>query len=52
MPSNQQSSWQAIPKPKGHSYLDYSRWDRVEDDSIDEDDDSEEDSQPQYYFRV
>ncbi|KAI4366008.1 hypothetical protein MLD38_021937 [Melastoma candidum] len=23
--------WKAIPKPKGHSSLDYARWDRVED---------------------
>lgn len=53
MTSNQQSGWQAIPKPKGHSHLDYSRWDRVEDDSSDEEDDSEEEeSQPQYRFRV
>ncbi|CAN6684275.1 unnamed protein product [Malus baccata var. baccata] len=46
--------WQAIPKPKGHSSLDYARWDRVEDDSSedDDDDDDDEDSQPQYRFRV
>ncbi|XP_050226092.1 uncharacterized protein LOC126675491 [Mercurialis annua] len=46
--------WQAIPKPKGHSTLDYARWDRVEDDSSedDDDDDDEEDSQPQFRFRV
>lgn len=44
--------WQTIPKPKGHSNLDYSRWDQVEDDSSDEDDDDEEESQPQYRFRV
>ncbi|KAJ6305256.1 hypothetical protein OIU76_002482 [Salix suchowensis] len=48
------NGWQAIPKPKGHSTLDYARWDRVEDDSSedDDDDDEEEDSQPQYRFRV
>lgn len=46
------AAWQTIPKPKGHSNLDYSRWDRVEDDSSDEDDDDEEESQPQYRFRV
>ncbi|XP_022863235.1 protein unc-45 homolog A [Olea europaea var. sylvestris] len=53
-PSDQQSGWQAIPKPKGHSQLDYSRWDRVEDDSSDEEDDDpdEEESLPQYRFRV
>ncbi|XP_038688942.1 sperm-associated antigen 1-like [Tripterygium wilfordii] len=54
--SSEQKSkgWQAIPKPKGHSALDYARWDRVEDDSSDEDDDDddEEESQPQYRFRV
>lgn len=50
------SGWQAIPKPKGHSQLDYSRWDRVEDDSSEEgsceDDDDDDESQPQYRFRV
>lgn len=55
--SSEQDSkgWQAIPKPKGHSNLDYSRWDRVEDDSSEEDVDDEddnEDSQPQYRFRL
>ncbi|XP_062170646.1 uncharacterized protein LOC133876393 [Alnus glutinosa] len=45
--------WQTIPKPKGHSTLDYARWDRVEDDSSEEeDDDDDEESQPQYRFRV
>lgn len=43
--------WEAIPKPKGHSGLDYSQWDRVEHDSSEEDDDTEE-QQPQYRFRV
>ncbi|KAI3414895.1 TPR_REGION domain-containing protein [Psidium guajava] len=47
------TGWQAIPKPKGHSTLDYARWDRVEDDSSDDDDEEdEEDSRPQYRFRV
>ncbi|KAL5731461.1 hypothetical protein ACHQM5_004186 [Ranunculus cassubicifolius] len=42
-----------VPKPKGHSRLDYSRWDQVEDDSSeDEDEDEEEESMPQYRFRV
>ncbi|XP_059666678.1 uncharacterized protein LOC132312352 [Cornus florida] len=53
--SSEQNSkgWQAIPKPKGHSHLDYSRWDRVEDDSSEEDDDEDdEESQPQYRFRL
>ncbi|MCL7036451.1 hypothetical protein MKW94_023857 [Papaver nudicaule] len=48
--------WKAIPKPKGHSNLDYSRWDSVEDDSSDDEDsdedDDEEESQPQYRFRL
>ncbi|KAL6998945.1 hypothetical protein U1Q18_000112 [Sarracenia purpurea var. burkii] len=45
--------WQAIPKPKGHSQLDYSRWDRVEDESSeDEEDEEDEESQPRYRFRV
>ncbi|CAL1409417.1 unnamed protein product [Linum trigynum] len=54
----QSNGWQAIPKPKGHSALDYARWDRVvEDDSSDEDDDDdddddEEEPRPQYRFRV
>lgn len=54
-PSEKNSAgWQAIPKPKGHSALDYARWDRVEDDSSedDDDDDNDEESQPQYRFRV
>ncbi|KAF5728102.1 protein unc-45 A [Tripterygium wilfordii] len=54
--SSEQKSkgWQAIPKPKGHSALDYARWDRVEDDSSDDEDDNddEEECQPQYRFRV
>lgn len=48
--------WQSIPKPKGHTNLDYSRWDRVEDDSSEDDDDEEEEddenSQPHYRFRL
>ncbi|KAJ0980783.1 hypothetical protein J5N97_009038 [Dioscorea zingiberensis] len=45
--------WEAIPKPKGHSGLDYSRWDRVEDDSSEEEEDEEaEDQQPKYRFRL
>ncbi|TKY49398.1 unc-45-like A [Spatholobus suberectus] len=46
--------WQTIPKPKGHSALDYARWDSVEDDSSDDDDDDNEDEEslPQYRFRV
>ncbi|KAF6159572.1 hypothetical protein GIB67_032343 [Kingdonia uniflora] len=42
---------EAIEKPKGHSRLDYSRWDTVEDDSSEEDEDEEE-SEPQYRFRL
>ncbi|KAM3336748.1 protein unc-45 A [Capsicum galapagoense] len=50
----QASSWKAIPQPKGHSRLDYSKWDKVEDESSedDDDDDDDDDSQPQYRFRV
>lgn len=48
------AGWQAIPKPKGHSQLDYSRWDRVDDESSEDDDDEDDDeeSQPRYRFRV
>ncbi|CAH8255752.1 unnamed protein product [Arabidopsis lyrata] len=52
----QSNAWQAIPKPKGHSTLDYARWDTVEDDSSEEEDDEDSDdsdeSPPQYRFRV
>ncbi|XP_028768718.1 protein unc-45 homolog A-like [Neltuma alba] len=55
-PAEQHSkAWQSIPKPKGHSTLNYARWDSVEDDSSEDDDDDDEDeeeSQPQYRFRV
>lgn len=44
--------WQTIPKPKGHSALDYARWDSVEDNSSDDDDSEDEESLPQYRFRV
>ncbi|KAK8965512.1 hypothetical protein KSP40_PGU017215 [Platanthera guangdongensis] len=44
--------WEAIPKPKGHTGLDYSRWDRVEDDSSEDEENEREDQQPQYRFRV
>lgn len=47
-----QSLKEAIPKPKGHSRLDYSRWDKVEDDSSEDDEDDDEDCQPHYRFRV
>lgn len=43
--------WEAVPKPKGHSRLDYSRWDKVEDD-LSEEEDEAEDSRPQYRFRL
>ncbi|KAJ3687403.1 hypothetical protein LUZ61_016567 [Rhynchospora tenuis] len=56
-PSPQINGWGTIPKPKGHSGLDYSRWDKVqdassEDDSDDDDDDDDEAGQPQYRFRL
>lgn len=44
--------WKTIPKPKGHAGLDYSRWDRVEDDSSEDEENEREDQQPQYRFRV
>lgn len=44
--------WQTIDKPKGHSGLDYSKWDRVEDDSSEDDEDDDEDEMPQYKFKV
>ncbi|XP_010542558.1 PREDICTED: protein unc-45 homolog A [Tarenaya hassleriana] len=54
--SQESKGWQAIPKPKGHSTLDYARWDRVEDDSSEDDDDDdeeeEEECRPQYRFRL
>lgn len=43
--------WEAIPKPKSHSGLDYSKWDKIEEDSS-EDEDDEEDELPQYKFKV
>ncbi|KAF8412759.1 hypothetical protein HHK36_000729 [Tetracentron sinense] len=51
-PDLHSKGWEAIPKPKGHSNLDYSRWDRVEDDSSEDEEDDDEESQPQYRFRV
>lgn len=51
LPSKPQG-WEAIPKPKGHSGLDYSKWDSVEDDSSEDEDDDEEDELPQYKFKV
>ncbi|KAJ1692024.1 hypothetical protein LUZ63_016179 [Rhynchospora breviuscula] len=56
-------AWETIPKPKGHSGLDYSRWDKVQDasseddsdnddDDDDDDDDGDEAGQPQYRFRL
>ncbi|CAH9076050.1 unnamed protein product [Cuscuta epithymum] len=53
----QRAGWQAIPQPKGHSRLDYSRWDRVEEESSEDDDDEDDDDEsdepnPQYRFRV
>ncbi|KVI10253.1 Tetratricopeptide-like helical [Cynara cardunculus var. scolymus] len=51
-PQTQSLIKEEIPKPKGHSRLDYSRWDKVEDDSSEDDEDDDEDSQPQYRFRV
>ncbi|KAH9618105.1 hypothetical protein KSS87_017052 [Heliosperma pusillum] len=50
--SNSHSNgWREVEKPKGHSRLDYSRWDSVDDGSSDDDDDSDEETQPRYKFR-
>ncbi|KAJ1272779.1 hypothetical protein BS78_06G228200 [Paspalum vaginatum] len=51
LPSKSQG-WEAIPKPKGHSGLDYSKWDKVEDDSSEDEDDDDEEELPQYKFKV
>ncbi|TVU15738.1 hypothetical protein EJB05_39276, partial [Eragrostis curvula] len=50
LPSKSQG-WETIPKPKGHSGLDYSKWDKVEDDSSDDAEDDEEEL-PRYKFKV
>lgn len=50
--STHSKGWEVIPKPKGHSRLDYSRWDQVEDDSSEDEEDEEEERQPKYRFRV
>ncbi|PNT61851.1 hypothetical protein BRADI_5g21850v3 [Brachypodium distachyon] len=44
--------WETIEKPKGHLGLDYSKWDKVEDDSSEDDEDDDEDDLPQYKFKV
>ena len=48
--------WEAIPKPKGHSGLDYSRWDSlagdISDGDDDDDDSDDDDSSPQFKFRL
>ncbi|KAL6843704.1 hypothetical protein ACP4OV_026275 [Aristida adscensionis] len=51
LPSKPQG-WEAIAKPKGHSGLDYSKWDKVEDDSSEDDEDDDEEELPQYKFKV
>lgn len=44
------AGWAAIPKPKGHTGVDYSRWSSLGDDiSSDEED---EDEEPQYQYRL
>ncbi|CAL5187135.1 unnamed protein product [Lathyrus oleraceus] len=47
-----EQGWQTIPKPKGHSALDYARWDSVDNDSSEDDEDDDDESFPQYRFRV
>ncbi|KAH7429011.1 hypothetical protein KP509_09G027200 [Ceratopteris richardii] len=48
--------WEAIPKPKGHSRLDYSQWDAIaggiSDSDDDDDDDDEDNSPPQFKFKL
>lgn len=47
------TGWEAIPKPKGHSGLDYSRWDSIAGNiSDDDEEDEDEDCSPQYKFRL
>eukprot|EP00249_Psilotum_nudum_P011539 c23230_g1_i1 orf=397-1050(-) len=43
------NGWEAIPKPRGHSGLDYSHWDTIGNNLSDDED---EDSQPQFKFRL
>ena len=42
--------WAAIPKPKGHTGVDYSRWSGLGDDISSSDEEEEE--EPQYRYRV
>lgn len=42
--------WEAIPKPKGHTGVDYSRWSNLGDDLSD--DEEEEEEEPQYRYRL
>ena len=51
-PPSKPQGWQTVEKPKGHSGLDYSKWDKVEDDSSEDDEDDDEDEMPQYKFKV
>eukprot|EP00249_Psilotum_nudum_P006224 c19559_g1_i1 orf=190-465(+) len=46
--------WDAIPKPKGHSELNYSHWDALVSELSDEEEAEEEDenSLPQFKFRL
>lgn len=50
--STNPKGWEAIPKPKGHSGLDYSRWDKVQIDSSDEEEEDDDDNGPQFRFRL
>ncbi|KAJ3693533.1 hypothetical protein LUZ60_009013 [Juncus effusus] len=57
-PGDKKGDWEGIPKPKGHSGLDYSRWDKVleassdEETGEDEDEEEEEEEEVKYRFRV
>lgn len=44
------AGWEAIPKPKGHTGVDYSRWSNLGDDLSD--DEEEEEEEPQYRYRL
>ncbi|EFJ06393.1 hypothetical protein SELMODRAFT_162336 [Selaginella moellendorffii] len=45
------TNWEAVPKPKGHSKLDYSRWDKIGAD-LSDDEEEEIEEQPQYRYKL
>lgn len=48
-PPPKPAGWAAIPKPKGHTGVDYSRWSGLGDDVSSDD---EEEEEPQYRYRL